>query len=84
MREGQEQFDQIGRFLTKVAQMIGNFLGNFEKSHSYLKTAVATSWVTFGNIWATFTQASGHTGQELTSWNAWSTLRGGSLADVSM
>ena len=64
--------------------MIGNFLGNFEKSHSYLKTAVATSWVTFGNIWATFTPTSGHTGQELTSWNAWSTLRGGSLAEVSM
>ena len=40
-------------FLTKVAQII-KFLGYFEKPHSYVKTAVATSWVTFGNIWATF------------------------------
>ena len=38
------------KFLAKVAQMIGNFLGNFEKPHSYVKTAVAIVW---GNIWDT-------------------------------
>ena len=30
--------------------MIGNFFGNVEKPHSNVKTAVATFWVTFGNI----------------------------------
>ena len=34
--------------------MIGNFLGIFEKPHSYVKTEVATFWATFGNIWANF------------------------------
>ena len=56
------QFDQIGRFLKvlgdkfskKVAHIFSNFLGYFEKHHSYVKTVVATSWVTFVNIWATF------------------------------
>ena len=41
----QHQCDQIGLFLkvlTNVALIISNFLGS---------TAVATSWVTFGNIW---------------------------------
>ena len=33
--------------------MIINFLGYFEKPHFYVKTAVATYWVTFGNSWAT-------------------------------
>ena len=28
--------------------MIGNFLGFFEKPHSYAKTALATFWATFG------------------------------------
>ena len=42
------------KFLTKVAQIIGNFLGYFENHHSYLKTADANFWATFGNIWATF------------------------------
>ena len=42
------------QFLTKVAQMIGIFLGNFEEPQSYAKPAVATFWATFGNIWATF------------------------------
>ena len=59
---GAGECDQIGRFLkvldnkilTKVAQIISNFLGCFEKPHSYVKTAVGTSWVTFGDIWATF------------------------------
>ena len=57
-----DQCDQIGRFwkllvtkfLSKVAQIIGNFLGYFEKSHSFVKNYAATSWVTFGNFWATF------------------------------
>ena len=30
------------KFLTKVAQMIGNFLGNFEKPQFYVKAALAT------------------------------------------
>ena len=30
------------KFLAKEAQMIGNFLGYFEKPHSYVKTALAT------------------------------------------
>ena len=34
--------------------MMGNFLGNVKKPHFYVKTAVATIWTTFGNIWATF------------------------------
>ena len=34
--------------------MIGNFLGNFEKLNSYVKTALATFWATLGKIWATF------------------------------
>ena len=63
------QCDQIGQFIkfletkfqTKEAQIIINSLGYFEKPHNYVKTSVATSWVTFENIWATFTPASGHT-----------------------
>ena len=42
------------KFVTKVAQIIINFLGYFKKPHSYVNTAVATSWETFRNIWATF------------------------------
>ena len=30
--------------------MIGNFLGYFEKPHSYGKTDLATVWVTFGKM----------------------------------
>ena len=42
--------------------MIGNFLGYFEKTHSYVKkTTLATSWATFGKNWATFTPTSGYT-----------------------
>ena len=36
------------KFQVKEAQMIGNFFGYFEKPHSYLKTALATFWATFG------------------------------------
>ena len=61
-REREEQCDQIGRFfkdlgdkfITKVAQMIVDFLGNFKNPHSCVKTAAATFWATFGNVWATF------------------------------
>ena len=35
--------------------MIGNFLGNCKKPHSYVNTDVAT----FGNIWSS---SGGHTG----------------------
>ena len=53
------QCDQIGRFLKVLGDKfsnkgISNFFGYFEKPHSYVSTAAATSWVTFGNIWATF------------------------------
>ena len=41
-------------FLTKVAQIIYKFLGYLEKLHSPEKTHVSASWVSFGNIWATF------------------------------
>ena len=44
----------VAKFPTEVAQIISNFLGYFEKPHSYVKTAVSTSWVTFGKIWAIF------------------------------
>ena len=50
------------KVLTKVAQMISKVLGNFEKPHSYVKTAVHTFrqlWETFGLL---FTPTSGHTG----------------------
>ena len=52
-------------FLTKVAQIISNFSGYIEKLHSYVTIAKATSWVTFGNIWATFYS---------TIWSHWSRL----------
>ena len=59
---GRRQCDQIGRFLkvfgdkisSKSSQNYSNSLGYFEKSHSNVKTYLATSWMTFGNIWATF------------------------------
>ena len=68
-----EQCDHIGRFLkflttkfqAKEAQMIGNFLGYFEKPHSYVKTALATFLATFGKNWTTFSPTSGHTGADL-------------------
>ena len=59
-----EQCDQIGRFLkflttkfqAKEAQMIGNFLGYFEKPHCDLKTALATFWATLRKtLWLLFT-----------------------------
>ena len=34
--------------------MIGNFLGYFEKPHSYVKTALNTFLATRGKNWATF------------------------------
>ena len=44
------QCDQIGRFLKVLGNKISNnFLGYFEKTHSYVKTALATFWATFGN-----------------------------------
>ena len=47
-------------FLAKEAQMIGNFLGYFEKPHSYFKTALATFGVTFVKTWPIFSQSYGH------------------------
>ena len=43
--------------------MISNFLANFEKPHSYAKTALVTFWVTFEKIGQLFTLTSGHSGQ---------------------
>ena len=45
--------------------MIGNFLGNFEKPHSYGKTAVATFWATLETFGLLFTLTSGHTACQL-------------------
>ena len=42
------------KFLVKEAQMIGNFLGSFEKPHSYVKTALANFWATYVKNWAPF------------------------------
>ena len=49
-------------FITKVVQMIGNFLGNFENHRFLSPTVVAACRATFGQTWATFIPASGHTG----------------------
>ena len=50
------------KFLPKWAQMIGNFVGSFEKPTFYVKTALATFWATyvikFGYF---FTPTFGHT-----------------------
>ena len=42
------------KFLVKEAQMIGNFLGSFEKPHSYVKTALANFWAYYVKNWAPF------------------------------
>ena len=42
------------KFLAKVAQMIGNFLGYSEKTHSNIKTALTTLGRLFGKNCATF------------------------------
>ena len=42
--------------------MIGNFLGNFENHRFLSPTVVAACRATFGQTWATFIPASGHTG----------------------
>ena len=50
------------KFIVKEAQLIDNFLGYFEKPHSYAKTALATFWATFGEkIGLLFTPSSGYT-----------------------
>ena len=49
------------KFLAKEAQMIVNFLDYFEKTHSWVKTALSTFWSTFGKIGLLFTPTSGHT-----------------------
>ena len=60
---GLEQCDQIGRFFKdfgnkisckrspKCCCLFGLFL---KKTYSYVNTALATFWATFGKIWATF------------------------------
>ena len=41
--------------------MIGNFLGYFEKPHSYVKNALAIFWATFGKNGLLLIPTSGHT-----------------------
>ena len=48
-------------FLSNVAKIISNFWSYFEKPHSCEKTFMATSLVTYGNIWTIFTPTFGHT-----------------------
>ena len=48
----------VTNFLTKVAQIYKRSWDYFEKPHSKEKTVLATSWVTFGNIWAILFQHS--------------------------
>ena len=48
-------------FLTKVAEIVGVFLGSFENSCFYVKTAVVTFWATVGIIGLQFLTTSGHT-----------------------
>ena len=45
----------VTKFLAKEAQNVAAFLGYFlKKTYSYVNTALATFWATFGKIWATF------------------------------
>ena len=41
-------------FLTKVAQIFGDFWAILKNITFKVKTNVATFWATFGKIWATF------------------------------
>ena len=45
----------------EYSQTLGNFGGFFEKCYFYVKTAVASFWVTFGKNGLLFIAASGHT-----------------------
>ena len=41
-------------FITKVAQMFGDFMGSCENHRFLSQTGEATFWVTFAKTWATF------------------------------
>ena len=64
-----DQCDQIGRLWkvlgnkkpSKEAQMIGNFLGSFEKPHSHVKLHRLLFGQLFENIGLHFNSTSGHT-----------------------
>ena len=43
------------KFIVKEAQLIDNFLGYFEKPHSYVKTQSANFWATFAKFGLLFT-----------------------------
>ena len=43
----------VANVLTKVAKIITEFLGCFERHYFLVTTVVATFWPTFGKIWAT-------------------------------
>ena len=65
------QWDQIERFwnflaanfITKVAKISGDFLGNFKNYYFLSRTGVGTFWARFGNTCPT----SGHTARNETS-----------------
>ena len=55
------------QFLTKLAQIFGNFLGYFEKCHFKVKTIVSKFSATLGEIWLLSILTSGHTVYRLQS-----------------
>ena len=52
--------------VSKIAQMYCYFWAILKTSFFSKKIALATFWEAFGNIWATFTLASGHTARSPT------------------
>ena len=44
----------VTNFITKAAQMFGDFLVSCENHHLLSKIGKATFWATFGKTWATF------------------------------
>ena len=63
------QCDQIGQFwkflvtnfLSNIAQMFGDVLGNLENHHFLSQAAVTYFWATFEKNWASFLPTSSHT-----------------------
>ena len=45
---------RLGDFLTRVAKIVGNLLGYFERHQFLSKTAVDTFWASFSKNWAAF------------------------------
>ena len=51
----------VTNFITKAAQMFGDFLVSCENHHLLSKIGKATFWATFGKTWLLFISTSGHT-----------------------